>query len=749
MIPQTNRPVRAVGVPLPSRLTLPLCLLLATGLGAVGPLRAQSVAEVQVTPETMTLAVGERQTLFATAYDQQGNLIANARFTFWSSDTLVVKVGKEGAVVGVNPGLAKVEARVQGRRATTAMLVTGAGASPAASTSSQGTVLTLVPGTTMLLPGEAAILQANGTLADGSAAPVGTLTWKSLQPEVATVDSSGRVIGVAAGRTMIQATTRGGLMATASVEVAVAELSLSKVRLVLGPEELDTLRVLVPGQGNREIRTGIRWQTTDSSVAGVSPTGVVTARAPGRAEVLAVGFGQEGRIGILVHRDPSAFVVSPRTAAGALQLPLRTARRVTAFAEAGDSTPIPEARVTWEVGDSAIIGYDAVKSELTGRGLGTTTLTARLYGFEPAVWTVQVIPGTLGLDRRRLGLGVGERDSLTATLLDPQGGPLGPAPAGEMRWTSDRPEVLRASPGGILDGIRPGRAVVTAAAPWGKTVTADVFVVADLLLASNRSGRFGIYQMRSNVPDTLRPILSDSAGNVQPALSPDRTRIAFSSNRSGSYDLYLMDADGGSPRRLTTDPGIEGEPVWTPDGSRIVFTATPADGLPQIWSLRPDGKPAQALTALPGGNQSPAVSADGRTLAFVSTRDGNQEIYLMPIEGGAARRVTRTEQRESSPRFLPGGDLMFVTERDRSKGSRVVRLTGTAGEVATVVETEEPIAGIATSRDGRRMAYVVGRLADAGKSKAKFGLFVQSLDPGSTPSAVALRPGEHTLSPTF
>ena len=83
------------------------------------------MAEVQVTPETMTLAVGERQTLFATAYDRQGNLIPNARFTFWSSDTLVAKVGKEGAVVGASPGLAKVEARVQGRQASIAILITG------------------------------------------------------------------------------------------------------------------------------------------------------------------------------------------------------------------------------------------------------------------------------------------------------------------------------------------------------------------------------------------------------------------------------------------------------------------------------------------------------------------------------------------------------------------------------------------------------------------------------------------------
>jgi len=359
-----------------------------------------------------------------------------------------------------------------------------------------------------------------------------------------------------------------------------------------------------------------------------------------------------------------------------------------------------------------------------------------------------VIPGPLGLGRGRVGVGLGGRDSRRAVLLDEDGTPLGAA--SELEWGSDPANVVRVSPGGIIDGLRPGRAVVTAAAPWGKSVTADVFVVQDLFLASNRGGGFGIYQIRSAVADTLQPVLADNFGNIQPALSPDRTRIAFSSNRGGSYDLYLMDADGRNPRRLTTDPGNEGEPAWTPDGSRIVYTATPKGGQPQLHELRPDGNPPRALTAGAGGNQSAAASADGRTLAFVSTRDGNQEIYLMPAEGGEARRVTRTDQRESHPRFLPSGDLLFAVERGgRSKGSRIVRLTGTEGAGEMVLETDEPIGGLAISRDGSRIAYVVGRLTDARKGRAQFHLFVQPLAAGSAPAIVTLRPGEHVLSPSF
>jgi uncharacterized protein YjdB len=742
------RPVRAVRAPRLRRLTACLSYLsLGGALALAAPLRAQSVAEVQVTPETMTLGVGQRQALFATAYDRQGNLIPNARFTFWSSDTLVAKVSKDGAVLGKSPGLAKVEARVQGRQASTAILITGTAQAADAGASAGSTLLTLDPTSATLLPGEGLKIEPRAEREDGTFALTGRVRWKSLMPEIAAVDSNGVVIAVTPGRTIIQATSSVGPMATTSLEVAAARLALSKNRLVLGPSESDTLRILVPAQGNREIRGGIRWYSSDSTIARVGPSGIVSALAPGRVEIAAVGFGQEGRAAVMVHREPSTLVVTPRPAAGPIQLPIRAIRRVTAVAEAADSTPIPEARVSWEVGDTGMISYDVAKAELIGRALGTTTLTARVHGFDPVVWTVQVIPGTLALDRGRAGIGLGERDSLRAILLDQAGKPIGAA--AEVKWASKPAGVVQVSPGGLIDGLRAGKAVVTATAPWGKSATTEVFVVEDLFLASNRNGKFGIYQIRSAVADTLQPVLADSFDNIQPSLSPDRIRIVYSSNRGGSYDLYLMDADGSNARRLTTDPGNEGEPVWTPDGSRIVYTSTPKGGQPQLYALRPDGKLPRALTAAPGGHRSAAVSADGRTLAFVSTRDGNQEIYLMPLEGGAARRVTETGRRDSHPRFLPNGDLLYVTEGRGSKGSRVVRLRGTEGEGTTVLETDEPIGGLAVSRDGSRMAYVVGRLTDATKGRAQFNLFVLRLASGSPPSTVALRPREHVLSPSF
>ena len=263
---------------------------------------------------------------------------------------------------------------------------------------------------------------------------------------------------------------------------------------------------------------------------------------------------------------------------------------------------------------------------------------------------------------------------------------------------------------------------MTATGSWGKGASAEVLVAGDLLVASNRGGAFGIYQLRSADPTALLPVLSDGSPSIQPALAPDRTRIAFSSERAGAgYDLFVVDVDGRNLKRLTTNAGTEGEPVWSPDGRRIVFTGAAREGSPQLFSLQPDGTGLRQLTEGKGGSHSATVSPDGRQLAFISSREGRPELYVMPLDGGAARRLTRTGDKEAEPRYLPDGTLVYVVSR--GKGSRVMR-TANGGETAVAFETEQPIASLAVSRDGRRVAYVTGRLADLAKPKARFALFI-------------------------
>lgn len=737
--PEADRTARRCPVWLGLGLATLLCI---APPGAPTPLAAQAANEVQVTPETMTLGVGAKQTIFAAAYDRQGNLIASAKFTFWSSDTTVAKVSREGTVVGIAPGLAKVEARLQGKRASLAVLITGAGGAETGG-SDRGSVLTIDPASAMLLPGESVRLSVQALREDGSPRPVNRVSWKSLKPEVAIVDTAGIAVGVAPGKSIVQASTGTGLMATVPVEVAQAEIALLGATDVLGPEDAETLRVVVPSQGNRELSGRVTWQSADTAVATVGPNGIVQARAPGRTEIAVAGFGQERRASLVVHRLPQTIVVTPKPVADPIQIPVRGARQFSAVAEAADSSPIPEARITWEVGDTAKAGFDRATGTLTARDTGATTLTARLNGFEPVVWRVEVVPGVLRLNRARAGLGLGERTTFAVNLLDDGGKVIGTA-AG-VTWSSDKPEVAAVANGEVR-GVSPGHAVVSAAAAWGRA-TADVYVTTDLLVASNRSGAFGLYQIRADSPDTLLPLLVDGGGDVQGVRSPDRTRVAFSSSRGGNYDLYVMDADGRNPRRLTANAGSESEPVWTPDGTRIIYSGAPVGGVPQLMSVRADGTDPRSLTASTGGNRSPDVSADGRRLAFISTRDGNPEVYVMDAEGGEARRITKTSERENSPRWLPNGDLIYAV--DKGGGARVMRLLAGATGPTQVLQIDQPVVALDVSPNGERIAYVAGKVAEPGKGKSQLTLRIQTLVAGSRPTLVRLRPGERVLSPSF
>ncbi|HXE57093.1 MAG TPA: hypothetical protein VNK43_03770, partial [Gemmatimonadales bacterium] len=609
-------------------------------------------------------------------------------------------------------------------------------------------VLAIEPATIYLLPSENVRATARALREDGS--PVGAVrvVWKSLRPDVATVDAEGVIVGLVPGHGIVQASIPGGLTATVPVEVSQAEFRPTVERLVLSPGDLDTLEVVIPSQGGRPLRNGLQWRSTDPAVVRVGPTGIVQAMGPGQAEVVVSGFFQERRIAIQVHRPIETLVVSPRPSAGPLRVPLQGTRTVAARAEAADSTVVPEAPFRWEVGDTSVVAFDPATGTLTGRALGTTSLSLRLKGFALTNWVVEVIPGGIALSRGRLALAPGERAALTPILLDDKGNALGPV--AEARWSSSDPQVARVGADGTVEAAGIGHATVTAGTPWGKSAAAEVYVVGDLLLTSNRRGvGFGIHQLRAAAPEEALPVLADSAINLDPVWSPDRTRIAFSSNRSGDFELYLMDADGRNLRRLTEARGVDDDPSWTPDGRQLVFTSE-RTGTKQIHLLTLETGEIRALTASPGGNQAPVVSPDGRSIAFVSARDGNHEVYLMDLDGGNQRNLTRTAARESAPRFFPNGDLLYAVDRPgKGAGAALMRLTPATGAATTLGTTDHPVTALAVSRDGETLAYVLGRLVDASRGQTRYSLHLRGAAPGAVPAEVKLQAGEQVATPSF
>jgi Tol biopolymer transport system component len=152
-----------------------------------------------------------------------------------------------------------------------------------------------------------------------------------------------------------------------------------------------------------------------------------------------------------------------------------------------------------------------------------------------------------------------------------------------------------------------------------------------------------------DVKSALKGTDSASATLVEPTFqqeypvwSPDGTRLLFAGHQGGSYDIWVVNADGTGLCNLTPAPSLEYGASWSPDRTEIVF-GSDRDGGPQeggdIYVIEADGTNLRRLTR-GGGNWGPAWSPDGRWIAFNSTRHGNSEIYIMRPDGTDQRRLT-------------------------------------------------------------------------------------------------------------
>jgi Tol biopolymer transport system component len=196
-----------------------------------------------------------------------------------------------------------------------------------------------------------------------------------------------------------------------------------------------------------------------------------------------------------------------------------------------------------------------------------------------------------------------------------------------------------------------------------------------------------IYRFEIGRPS--EPVLQSSFGlDFHPDLSPDGRRIAFESERSGEgRAIWLAEADGAQPSRLTRMPGLEqGSPCWSPDGQRIAFDTVSANGRSDTWTIGADGSSPHQLTQDPGDENEPSWSRDGCFVYFTATRaasgDGDPEIWRVPAGGGPEERVTDHGGWHVQP-SLDGTTLFY---RRRLQGSPLLALPLAGGPERQILD---------------------------------------------------------------
>ena len=120
-----------------------------------------------------------------------------------------------------------------------------------------------------------------------------------------------------------------------------------------------------------------------------------------------------------------------------------------------------------------------------------------------------------------------------------------------------------------------------------------------------------------------RPLLAPPDADYDAAWAPDGGSIVFTSERSGSADLYRVKPDGTGLERLTDHPAYDDQAAFSPDGRQLVFVSTRAGGTADLWTMDVQTRRAKALTSGAGGDFRPSWSPDGRWIAFSSDRVSN------------------------------------------------------------------------------------------------------------------------------
>src|SRR5256884_29962 len=191
-------------------------------------------------------------------------------------------------------------------------------------------------------------------------------------------------------------------------------------------------------------------------------------------------------------------------------------------------------------------------------------------------------------------------------------------------------------------------------------------------------------------------------------------QIAFTSNRDGQNEIYVMNADGSGAGRLTNNPANDFSPAWSLDAAKIAFVSD-RDGHPEIYVINADGSGLARLTNNPAQDEWPAWSPDGSRIAFITTRDGNPEIYAVNADGSGSTRITSNPWQYFTPVWSPDGTKIAFSGYDGSSqiyvvnadGSNVTRLTSIGSASSPVWSPDGSKIAFASNGDGNGEVYLM------------------------------------------
>ena len=415
------------------------------------------VASVTVSPASATVGAGQAVQLTATPKDANGNPLSGLTVTWSSSNTSVAIADVNGNVTGLAPGSATITATSEGQSGTAAITVTNV---PVNS-------VTVTPASASIQQGQTIQLTATPKDANGNALTGRGVTWSSSNTAVASVNSGGFVTTGAAGSATITAASEGksGTSAITVTSVPVATVSVSPASAtVLAGQTVQLTATPKDVNGNPLTGRTITWSSSNTSVATVSSSGLVSGVVAGSATITATSEGQSGTAAITVTSVPVASVtVSPASAS----VPAGQTVQLTATPKDVNGNPLTGRTISWSSSNTSVatVNSSGLVSCVVA-GSATITATSEGQSGTSAVTVTGAPPGCAASTTAfQNSAFTSQNGSFTATFdATPNGTGLDAATGlsqGAAAAYTDMAVILRFNTGGTIDARNGGAYAAT------------------------------------------------------------------------------------------------------------------------------------------------------------------------------------------------------------------------------------------------------------------------------------------------